>query len=526
MSERLTIEKNEEGVYLSVEEGVSLAEVLDFLTRERISNFESDAVEKALETPGKKTRIAQGEARKDAKIKVEISRDSMIAKISVEPPEGDAPWPKVSDLKNALETKNIIYGIDESALQSIIDGHISDQWVDVAQGNAAIDGRNAEVEYVVEFGSSRPLGTNEGGKVDLKELSSVTIVHKDQVLATRVPQTDGQNGINVFGKTVKAKNGKDRKLPAGHGTRPSEDGTTLYADQDGHLVFRGSVLDVLPIYVVPGDVDYSVGNVHFIGSVDVKGAVRDGFEIKTSGNVSIGGVVEGAVIENDGDLEIKIGVSGGNKGHIRSGGSLTAGYIDKATIHVDENLQVKDAIMHSNVSAGKSVIAGSRGGKGQIVGGKVQAGISVSCVTLGSQMGTKTEVHVGVSPDLANRKNELGSLIEENKEKLNQIDTNIAFLKKIEKAGKLDTEKRTVMLKLTKGSFQLRSLIDGWTKELEEVELKIERSRSDPKVNVKETCYPGVSITMRGITYLVREEMRFITFRYDGGELKPLPYDP
>lgn len=521
----MIIEKNEEGVSLSVAEGVALSEVLDVFEKERITGFDPGAVEQALTSPGAKFVILRGSLDRQASIKVEIPRDSLSARIAVEPPEGKFPWPSLNELKSALESKNVIYGVDEGALSRIVKEKISDQWVEVARGAAPVDGKDGEVEFAVEFGSSRPLDQDKDGKVDLKELSSVTIVRKGQLLATRTLCTEAHDGISVQGKTIKARNGRDKKLPAGQGTVVSEDETALYADQDGHLVIRGGVLDVLPVYVVPGDVDYSVGNVHFIGSVEVKGAVRDGFEVKTTGNVSIGGVIEGAVIETDGDLEIKVGISAGNKGGIRIGGSVTAGYIDKANLTIGENLQVKDAIMHSDVSVGKKIVAGANRGKGQIVGGRVQAGVSVHCVTLGSQMGTKTEVSVGVSPQLSNRKSELASLINENQEKLNQIDANIGFLKKIEKTGNLDSEKRTILLKLTKGSFQLQSLIGQWKKELEEIDERVEKSRSDARVYVKDWCYPGVSVSMRGLTYLVREDMRFVSFMYEDGEIKVFPYD-
>lgn len=523
--ERVKIEKNEEGVFLSVAEGVSLSEVLDALEKERISGAESGSVEQALTLPGNRVRIVEGQVDRPARISVDISRDYLLARMSIEPPEGSFDWPSLADLKSTLEAKGVIYGIDDTALSRLVDEKIADQWVEVAKGASPVDGKDSEVDYKIEFGSSRPLDQGNEGKVDMKELSTITIVRKGQLLATRVPFTEAHDGISVQGKTIKAKNGKDRKLPAGQGTVSSEDETELYAEHDGHLVMRGGVLDVLPVYVVPGDVDYSVGNVNFIGSVEVKGAVRDGFEIKTTGNVNIGGVIEGATIETDGDLEIKVGVSAGNKGILKVGGSLTAGYIDKAHLMIGGNIQVKDAIMHSDISAGRSIAVGVNRGKGQIVGGKTQAGVSVQCITLGSQMGTKTEVHVGVSPLLANRKAEITSLLAENQEKLGQIDTNIGFLKKLEKAGKLDTEKRTILLKLTKGSFQIQSLLSQWKKELEEIDLKMERSRSDAKVKVKEWCYPGVSISMRGSTYLVREDMRFVSFSYQDGEIKVLPYD-
>ena len=185
--DRIRIEKNEEGVYLSVVDGVSLSEVLDLLEKERLSGIDPKLVEQALSLPGNKVRIIEGQIDRPARINVDISRDSLVAKITVEPPEGSFPWPSSAELKAALDAKGIIYGIDEGALLKIVEDKISDQWIEVAHGASPIDGKDSEVEYKVEFGSAKPLDQGNDGKVDMKQLSTVTVVRKGDLLATRTP---------------------------------------------------------------------------------------------------------------------------------------------------------------------------------------------------------------------------------------------------------------------------------------------------------------------------------------------------
>ncbi|PIE54289.1 MAG: polymerase [Dethiosulfovibrio peptidovorans] len=525
MSEAITIEINENGVFLSVPEGTLLEDALAALSERNIQELDEAAVRLAVQAPGELRCVAPVQEDRPARIHIDIPRNSLCVRMAIDPPVGNGNWPQLKDLKVALRAKNVVYGVDEDALKKLLEHRIANEWLEVARGVSAVNGQNGEINYEVELGSNRPLSQDGEGKVDLKELSSITIVEKGQMLATRTPATEGRDGIDIYGKTLKAKSGKDRKLPAGKGTVSSEDGMTLYAEHDGHLVLRGNLLEVLAVYTVSGDVDYSVGNIHFIGAVEIQGAVRDGFEVRTSGDIVVGGVVEGAVIETETNLNVKVGITASGKGAIRAGGGITAGYVDKAIIHAGEDVRVKDAIMHSHVSAGKSILLGVQGGKGQIVGGQIQSGLSVRCVTLGSSMGTRTEVHVGVPPQLAERRSELTSWLNENKSKLQQIDSNVEFLKKLEQAGKIDVEKRTILLKLTKGGFQIRSAIEQYTRELEDIESKLEESRSNSRVHVRDICYPGVIITMRGITYKVREEMRHITFCYDRGEIQPRPYE-
>src|SRR5690606_1234944 len=108
--------------------------------------------------------------------------------------------------------------------------------------------------------------------------------------------------------------------------------------------------------------------------------------------------VEGADIESEGNIEITGGILAGNKGKIKAKHSLRWSFIQDATVEVGEDVIVSQSIMHSVVRAGRSIICDQS--KGLIVGGLIQAGVSVVAKTIGSGMSTVTSVEVGVSPQL------------------------------------------------------------------------------------------------------------------------------
>jgi len=100
-------------------------------------------------------------------------------------------------------------------------------------------------------------------------------------------------------------------------------------------------------------------------------------------------------------------------------------------------------------------------------------------------------------------------------------------LKKQEQAGALDDSKRILMVTATKSKFQLQSALKSMQMELQELESRLDLTKSKGVVRVKDICYPGVTVTIRGITYAVRESFKFATFVYDEseGEIKIRSFD-
>jgi uncharacterized protein (DUF342 family) len=140
-------------------------------------------------------------------------------------------------------------------------------------------------------------------------------------------------------------------------------------------------------------------------------------------------------------------------------------------------------------------------------------------------MGTKTEVIVGFSPTHTIRRKELAASLTAFRENIEKIDTNLAYLKRLESSHSLDETKRALMISITKAKFQFQAQLQNVMKEIAEIDQMIEITRSQGIVRVKTVCYAGVSITIRGSTYLVREPARYSSFVYEEGEIKLHSYD-
>jgi uncharacterized protein (DUF342 family) len=385
-----------------------------------------------------------------------------------------------------------------------------------------VNGKDAHIIYKVDLNVLKPRAV--GDKVDMKELGTVINVIQGQEIAEKIPVIQGADGMSLMGKKISAYMGKDKNLPNGKGTVLSEDKLRLYAEYDGNLYIKDGKLMVNPVFEVKGDVDYGVGNIDFIGPVMVHGSVREGFEVNSGSDLIIDGVVEGAVISSKGGITIKIGVRGTGKAKITSKGDVNAGYIDQAFVRSDSNVNVAEAIWHSDIGARGTVVAiGSK--KGQIVGGRIHAGSEVVCEVLGSEMGTRTDVMVGELPEYVEERKRSEENVRLFEGQIEKIDANLKYLKDLQAKGLLTKDKQELLAKITKAKFQLKAQYDSTKKRLAELEIEKEKSRLDGCVRVKNICYSGVTITIRGIRYLVRENLKFTKFVYDDGEVKVRSFD-
>jgi uncharacterized protein (DUF342 family) len=416
-----------------------------------------------------------------------------------------------------MNSHGVVFGHDENAVKEMIEKPIEKQWVVTAKGEAPQNGKDAQIDYKVDLNVLKPRAV--GDRVDMKELGAVINVIKGQEIAEKTPAVAGKDGMSLMGKKISAYNGKDKNLPSGKGTSLSEDKLHLYAEFDGNVLIKDGKLSVNPVFEVKGDVDYSVGNIDFIGPVTVHGSVREGFEINSGSDILIEGVIEGASVKSAGNMTIKVGVRGTNKAQLNAGGDVNAGYIDQATVRSKGNVAVAEAILHSDIGARGEVIAqGSK--KGQIAGGTIQAGREVICEVLGSEMGTRTDVIVGELPELAEERKRSQENIKQFEEQLEKMDANIDFLKGLQQAGKMTDDKQEMLARLTKAKFQIKAQHDATSKRLQELEGESEKNKMDGRVRVRNICHPGVTVTIRGVRYIVREPLRFSKFIYEDGEVK------
>ena len=86
----------------------------------------------------------------------------------------------------------------------------------------------------------------------------------------------------VLDQEIPAKSGKNVPLPQGRNTEISEDGTQLLASIAGSVEFTGRSFQVKPVLEISGNVDFSTGDLDFLGDINICGNVLSGFTVRAT----------------------------------------------------------------------------------------------------------------------------------------------------------------------------------------------------------------------------------------------------
>jgi uncharacterized protein (DUF342 family) len=127
---------------------------------------------------------------------------------------------------------------------------------------------------------------------------------------------------------------------------------------------------------------------------------------------------------------------------------------------------------------------------------------------------------VGELPELAEERKLADESLRQFEEQLEKLETNINYLKILQQSGQLTDDKREMLARTTKAKFQIMAQRDATQKRLTELADEMEKNKSTGCVRVKSACHPGVTLTIRGVRYLVRETLNFTKFVYEEGEVR------
>ena len=517
-----------DGVYLEIyaARGAGLEldsqPMMQHLSRKNISGISVSAVQSLAAASGR-ARIApeQPEQFYGEDISIEILSNDTEARARLLPPEEQGAALDLETAKAKLLAAGVTHGVDEQALKAMLDDKDYGDPRTVAAVIQPEDGENGKLifNFSTDERTGRPREIG-GGRVDYWSLDLFEPVSEGQLLVTRLPATEGKPGMSVKGRELKQKPGKEAVFPRGKNVEINAEKTEMHAACSGMVQFQNNSVNVSSLYKVNGDCDISVGNIDFDGSVHISGSVRSGHTIKATGGVVVGGTVEAATIIAGGNVEIKSGIQGADKGLVESGGSVTALYVERGTIIADGSVNV-DVSIHSRIETGGNLTA--KGKRGAIIGGRAGAAGSVIANFLGAVSNTQTEIVVGMML----RKRERIQVVEREMERLRgemvKLDQLDAYLEKSKE--KMDPETWDKLFRSgAENRRQNEELLDGFKQELDALKYELEHA-TEGKVHVLDVAYNGVRIIIGSDTYRVIDDISYATFRYKDGQVVYGPCD-
>lgn len=432
------------------------------------------------------------------------SADKLAAWVLVFPPVGGGRELTRDALNNVMRENGIAYGMDEDLLNRLPDA--KDRYFHLhllASGQPAVDGKDGRIVDFFSRVAERKITVNDQGQVDYTALDLFQNADEGEAICQLIPHTNGEPGRNVLGKEIAARNGKKVTLPKGRNTVANDDGTKLLAAKAGHVEFTGRSFQVKPVLDISGNVDYSTGNINFLGDVHVRGDVCTGFTVRAVGNVQVEGVVGGAV-EAGGDLIVAKGIVGGRETIIRAHRSVIAKYLENSSVHAHENLQT-DCIMNSEVYSDGEIEV--RSGRGAIIGGKVSAAKKISANIVGSKAEGLTRIVLGGLPCAEFERELLMHEIEDLEELIRKTECQPDSPTRLSRLSKSRMQVSVNRMKLAQMDKDLEEMREGMEEQ--------EKARLECDV-----AYPGAEITIGSTTLRLAKETHKCVARLTGGEIR------
>ena len=217
---------------------------------------------------------------------VEVTGDYLEAYIST---VGSVPEEVgLQQVKALIEAKGVRYGLigDEEVAAWLAERPLSAKPFIVANGLPPASGIDETIHYKFDTDPLKIGIKDQSGIIDFKDRGQIPQVEKGVVLAEVVSGVDGNPGMDVFGRTIPGLKFKKAQLKLGAGAVRSEDGRSVLAGCDGRpWLSPDQRIFVFTNYVIDGDVGYETGHVEFDGHVEVKGLIRDGFNV-TAGSLT------------------------------------------------------------------------------------------------------------------------------------------------------------------------------------------------------------------------------------------------
>ncbi len=444
---------------------------------------------------------------------ISISPDRMSATLTLRD-DGVRYQITENEIMEAIRKSGIRYGVIYENLRRLIEKPSFDIPTIIARGRPPVDGQNGYVEITTK--KEKGIRENKAGRVDLKEMASKNriIVRKGDIIGKLVKPTSGTPGINVLGEKINPKSGKPANFRIGDGIKIEGDGT-LVATKSGRLVVDKDSVYIEEALYIKEDVDYSVGNIDFPGQVEINGDIKPGFVVRAKKSIKVRGIVEAAtVISYEEDVEVT-GVKGRDKGMIKAGRDVKAKFLESAHVEAGRDVEVDGPITNSIVKAKNKVLASGK--KGVVVGGLTLVGREIEAEEIGSELGVKTEIEIGIDPEIREEERLLSAQIQLDEENLQKLLAILRDLKKVLDAsgGKLPKDKKDLYSKVTQTILHLRNSLDMNRKRIMEIRREIEMSKKGTQIVVRKTLHPGVRITMFQRQVNIDKPLRSVVLVYD-----------
>jgi len=448
-------------------------------------------------------------------IKISISDDGTRAFMINDNLREDASVTEES-LEQIIEEKGIVFGVKGGLMIALAAAAAHRTPVLIAEGFAPSAGKDGWIEPLIDVRRLEPM-EEKGGRVDLHNLHRIHNVKKGEKLAIIHPPEEGIPGMSVQGTPIAAKPGKRAKFFRGMFVGPDpHDADILVASEDGNLIIKADgTIEVQPVLTIRGDIDFSTGDIDFIGSLVVTGDIKSDFTVKVQKNLEIRGNVGDATIAAGGNVLIKNGFLGRGKGSIVATGNVTVQHILNQSITSEQKVTIENEAVCAKINAGDAIVSP----KGKFVGCVLRAGNVVEVLNLGNGDDTQAIVRVGRRAELFEKHAALAAGLEQLNKQSAEIRDYVYKLVRMQLDAPLTEEQTALFTKLKTLQAEIPVTSKNLQKEKTEIEAALQ-SASSARIIVRGTVYVNVLLDVNGVKKLIQNALKEAMFTETNGKIE------
>lgn len=310
----------------------------------------------------------------------------------------------------------IMAGINKEAISNMLSNLNHNEKYVVAAGKAAVNGVDGYYEFLVDMTQEQEPVILKDGTADLSNIEAIKQVKAGDKIAIYHKAKKGEDGYNVYGEALRAKNGKEIPILKGEGFMILNDRVTYVAKYSGAISMVDGVINIEKIMILP-EVKITDKKIAYDGVVYITGDVHSGCNINASGDVIIGGHMESSEIVSGRNVIIKGGATCPIRGSIRAKGDVSAKFFEGVTIS-GKNISANYFINCNVVASG---LIRTYGRVGTIYGGSVQSLFGIETASVGNKAGAKTIVTLGVNNTILAELSNINKMISREEEELNSL---------------------------------------------------------------------------------------------------------
>lgn len=421
---------------------------------------------------------------------ITISEDHMEAKMVLHPPKHGGALLSEYQLREQIASVGISVGIIDSVIQNQVKNPDFFVPYTFAKGYPPVSGKDGEIKIFFRSDNKPQLEEDEHGRIDYKNIGVIQSVKPDDLIAERIPPQKGEFGKTVNGSMIPYQ--EEKTVDWNLGPNVELRGDKLYAKIAGRPVLSAAWEIKVDEVIQLEAVDYSTGNIDFPGTIIVEEKIGDGFSLTTSGSIIIRNSVGKAFLKAKGDIVLSGGFMGRGEGYIESEGNIYAKFVEQGKLTAQGSIFVEEAVMHSELSAKDFIRV--MGGRGEVIGGTVIAGNSLTCAKLGAVVETKTKVAIGTPPELLDELNRMKKEIADKEITLHKVQLTLTKLVEKSQKKELSNEEKETITKLKDANEKFTKVLETQTKQFETA-LGSYEPNPEAFVDVEREVFPGVDLS-------------------------------